>query len=41
MLTLESDKQGFLPPRMTDAERDAITSPADGLIIFNTTENCL
>jgi len=34
-----SDK-GFLPPRMTTAERDAINSPADGLIIFNTTIGC-
>lgn len=28
---------GLLPPRMTTAERDAISSPADGLIIYNTT----
>ncbi|MBI3616287.1 MAG: hypothetical protein HY211_07200 [Candidatus Omnitrophica bacterium] len=31
--------QGFLPPRMTVAQRDAIASPAAGLIIYNTTDN--
>jgi len=29
--------KGFLPPRMTTTQRDAIASPAAGLIIFNTT----
>lgn len=38
---LESTDQGFLPPRMSSAQRDAIVSPADGLVIFNTTTNCL
>jgi hypothetical protein len=33
--------QGFLPPRLTSAERDAIASPAVGLVIYNTTTNCL
>jgi hypothetical protein len=28
---------GFLPPRMTTSQRDAISSPADGLVIYNTT----
>ncbi len=36
ILELESDTQGFLPPRMTSAERDAIPSPPEGLIIYNT-----
>ena len=40
-LEISSDTQGFLPPRMTNAQRDAITSPAAGLTIYNTTVNCL
>lgn len=28
---------GFLPPSMTSTQRDAIVSPANGLIIYNTT----
>lgn len=28
--------QGFLPPRLTSAQQDAISSPATGLVIFNT-----
>lgn len=41
ILEVKSTTKGFLPPRMTDGQRDAITSPPDGLIIFNTTVNCL
>ena len=41
MLDVKSTDAGFLPPRMTTAERNAISSPADGLVIFNTTSNCL
>jgi hypothetical protein len=33
---LKSTSQGMLTPRMTTAERNAIVSPADGLLIFNT-----
>ena len=40
-LEVNSTTQGFLPPRMTSSQRDAITSPAIGLVIFNTTTNCL
>jgi hypothetical protein len=36
-LEISSTTQGFLPPRMTTTQRDAISSPAAGLIIFNTT----
>jgi len=36
VLELKSNTQGFLPPRMTEAERDSISGPAAGLIIFNT-----
>jgi len=32
-----STTQGFLPPRMTTTQRNAITSPAAGLMIYNTT----
>ena len=41
VLDVSSSTQGFLPPRMTASERDQIQSPADGLVIFNTTTNCL
>ena len=32
-LDLTSTTQGFLPPRMTNTQRDAIATPAEGLII--------
>jgi uncharacterized protein (TIGR02145 family) len=40
-LEIAGTTQGFLPPRMSTAQRDAITSPAGGLTIYNTTVNCL
>ncbi len=36
-----STTKGFLPPRMTTAQRNAIASPTKGLLIFNTTTNVL
>jgi hypothetical protein len=39
VLELSSTTRGFLPPRMSTTERDAITSPPDGLVIHNTTTN--
>ncbi|NGZ90413.1 fibrobacter succinogenes major paralogous domain-containing protein [Psychroflexus maritimus] len=30
-----------MPPRMTQTERNAITDPAEGLMIYNTTQNCM
>lgn len=33
----ESTAQGFLMPRMTTTQRNAIASPADGLMIYNVT----
>jgi len=38
---MNSTTQGFLPPRMTTLQRDAILEPAAGLTIYNTTVNCL
>jgi len=32
-------KKGLMPPKMTEAERDNIPSPAVGLMVFNTTTN--
>lgn len=40
-LDVSSTTKGFLPPRMTTAQRDAIVSPATGLVVYNTTEDCL
>ena len=40
-LEIRSTTKGFLPPRMTTAKRNAISNPADGLIIFNTRINAL
>ena len=37
VLEASSTTQGFLPPRMTSTQRDAIASPAEGLLIYNTT----
>ena len=36
ILEASSGTKGFLPPRMTLAQRDAIVSPAAGLLIYNT-----
>lgn len=41
VLEVESTNKGFLPPRMSTEERNLISSPAIGLTIFNTTDNCL
>ncbi len=38
ILEASSTTQGFLPPRMTYVQREAITSPATGLVVFCT--NC-
>lgn len=37
LLDLSSAARGLLPPRMTTTERDAIASPAEGLVIYNLT----
>ena len=36
ILDLASNSQGLLAPRMTTAQRDRISSPATGLLIYNT-----
>ncbi|MGB0431256.1 MAG: hypothetical protein ACPGLV_12340 [Bacteroidia bacterium] len=41
MLEIKSTDKGFLPPRLTTTQRDNISSPAEGLIIFNTTTDGL
>jgi uncharacterized protein (TIGR02145 family) len=41
LLDVTSTTQGFLPPRMTTTQRNAINSPAAGLTIYNTTLKCL
>ncbi len=41
MLDVESSTKGLLIPRMTTAQRDAIASPATGLMVYNTTLSCL
>ena len=40
-LEVNSTTQGFLPPRMTTTQRNAISSPAAGLMIYNTSTNKL
>ena len=41
MLDVQSTTKGMLPPRLTSAQRDAISNPAEGLIIYNTESDCL
>jgi hypothetical protein len=40
-LDVSSTTRGFLPPRMTTAQRDAISTPPDGLILYNATTSKL
>ena len=41
VLTLSSTTKGFLPPRMTTTQKNAIASPAAGLVVYDTTLNKL
>jgi hypothetical protein len=36
---IKSTQKGFLPPRLTQAEREAIPNPAKGLLVFDSDEN--
>jgi hypothetical protein len=40
-MQVSSTTQGLLPPQMTQTQRDAISSPAAGLVVYNTTTNQL
>jgi hypothetical protein len=39
ILTMNSTTKGFLPPRMTTTQKNAISSPATGLQVYDTTLN--
>lgn len=41
ILDVFSTDKGFLPPRLTTVQRDAITSKAEGLLIYNSDTNCI
>ncbi|MEO1435828.1 MAG: hypothetical protein AAFV80_09855 [Bacteroidota bacterium] len=41
MLDVQSTDKGLLIPRMTTAQRDAISNPAVGLMVFTTDDGCL
>ena len=36
-LRIDSTTQGFLPPRMTTTQKNAIATPASGLVVYDTT----
>ena len=41
ILEVTSNNKGFLPPRLTTEQRNAISNPHTGLLIYNTTYNCI
>lgn len=41
MLQISGNTKGFLPPRMSRTEMNAIAKPAKGLIVFSTTDSVL
>ena len=41
VLEVSSTTRGFLPPRMTTTQKNAIATPASGLIVYDTTTNKL
>lgn len=40
-MQIDSTTKGFLPPRMTTTQKNAITTPAAGLVVYDTTTNKL
>ena len=40
-LDVNFTNKGFLPPRLTTAQRNSISTPAEGLVIYNTDEKTL
>jgi len=40
-LEIESTSKGFILPRMTAVQRDAIDNPTNSMLIYNTTESCI
>jgi len=40
VLYIQADKQGVVVPRMTEEDRDNIKNPANGLVVYNTDEEC-
>jgi hypothetical protein len=40
-LSMNSTTQGFLPPRMTTTQKNAIATPAAGLVVYDNTTNKL
>jgi hypothetical protein len=41
VVSMNDTTRGFLPPRMTTTQKNAISSPASGLIVYDTTTNKL
>jgi len=41
LINMESTTQGFLPPRMTTTQKNAIATPATGLMVYDTTLNLI
>jgi len=41
VMDMTSTTKGFLPPRMTSAQIAAIKSPAEGLMVYNTDQQCM
>jgi len=41
ILDLQSTTKGFLPPRLSSVQRNAISSPANGLMVYDSDLQCL
>ena len=40
ILELRDNSRGVLVPRLTSAQRTSIAAPANGLLVFDTDQNC-